>query len=1053
MQRLIKTLVLSFVLSRHASTQAAPPDKHHEVQVSPGHTLKLWFKPKYGWRAKSYDQRYPGCTRQQEHRVYTADAVGLPRMLNNPRNLHWLTDPQQAGQKALYIGQLGLAGGMPPSKRVMGRAKKDLGAIWIQATEQDKMRALQRALAQAQAGADFDSVYDQVFGEGSSEEIDLAIFDLTVGEVRELGNYSMLFPFLGEEQSQEQSKDAEKPVMHDEAGVVLSPTDLVDALYSPVESQKHQDVCRILRSKKYEAAYGKVLPLAAGLLYKSYVDGKDPQAYGLGVFWSCVLSDPQELVGIHQIALNMHCMEACGADAKGVLKKLHKPILNNITSWVLAAWGVKPHSGGWGQPSITTGPLLSVLEKVWCACPCVLSYGPLAQGALSRLREWKKLPRMAEKAAIGTLARLARLVDGAWPPAISKALLDNVLAGCKHGSWEVRQAAAGACAQALEIQCSEEGWQGILEALTRLCKDSDHYVRQAAAEGLSKVLETQCSEEAWNAKVQALKDLSRDGGWYVRSAAAEGLSKGLSVKSEKAVWHAILEILTGLCKDEDWYVRKTAAWGLSRGLEGICSEEAWHAILETLTGLCRDEHFEVCEAAAGGLSKALGGKCSQQAWQGRVQAFMPLCKDEHWQVREAGARGLSKGLEHPCSDEVWKTILEVLMPLCKDEHWKVRRASASACSKGLETQCSDEGWQAIVETLTFLCKDSDHNVGKEASEGLSKVLEGACSEEAWKGGVQALVRLCKDEHTWVRCAGAEGLSKALKGACSEEAWKGRVRVLADLCKDEHTWVRCAGAVSLSNALEGACSEEGWQAVVEALKSFCKEDSEWVRQAAVGALPKGVDGKCSKEAWQVRVEALKGLCKDEDHSVRRAVAESLSKALEAEACSEKDWQGIVEALAGLCKDKNPSVRQAGAVALSKALEGGTCSEEGWQGILEALACLLKDRHVSVRQAAEQALVQAMGKQELLVRTLMRSESPSLNLIEAIATYNTCLILLPAKCDPKVSERIQRAFSQERKKRGWPEALLSVRDLPPMASLSKQAGNKTDAPSKEGKSMSK
>ena len=887
MQRLLQVWLLLSVLSGQVDTQAAPPDKHHEVQISPGHTLKLWFKPKYGWRAKSYDQRYPGCTRQQEHRVYTADGVSMPDLLKNPNNLHWLSDPEEAGGKALYIGHLGLSGGMPPSKRVMGRAKKDLSAIAVQATEQGKMDALRRELAQAEENADFDGVYEKVFDERSSEQADLAIFDLTVGEVRELSNYSEFFAVGGlGGQDEEKARDAE------DEDSVLGPADLVEGLYAPVQSHQHQTACKLLKSKKYEPAYSKVLPLTAGLLYKKYTDGEDAEAYGLHVFWHHVLSDPRELVGIHQVALNMRCMEACDADDKGVLAKLHKPILNDITSWVLAAFEVKSEAYRDFQSRRTitcTVPLLPVLEGLWGACPYVLAYGPLVEGVLDTLRNWKKNPQVSQEEALGTLGTLVSLLGAAWPSDLRQAILDYVLISCKRGSEDLNRVAIAGLSKALETQCSDQARKAILEALTGVCKGSDRDLCQAA---LSKALEEGCSEEDWK---------------------------------------AIVRTLTNLCKeDTEWTY--SAVGGLEE-LEQAYPEEVWDARIEVLTGLCKDDSIHVRYAAAGACSKALETQCSEQARKAIVEALTHLCKDDSEWVRSAAPGGLSKALETQCSEQAREAIVQTLISLCRDGNYSVRLAAAGGLSKALETQYSDEGSKGIVQVLTHLCKD-----GSE----------------------------------WVRSAAAGSLSKALEGACSQEAWHAIVQTLISLCKDENFSVRLAAGGGLSKALETQYSDEGSKGIVQVLTHLCKDDSEWVRLEAAGGLSEALKIPCSDEAWNAILETLKNLCKDEERKVR--------------------------------------------------------------------------------EAADQALARAMDQQDLLVRVLMDSELFSPTLTQIIATYNPCLTL-PAKFDSKVSEHIEQAFAQERHKRGWPKALLGVRDLPPMASLSKQAGNKTDAPSKEVKSMSK
>ena len=190
-QHIKKPLLLVTALCMgHSSIHAAPPQDHLTISQT-RQKLCFWFNPKHGWRAKSYDQRYPGCTRQQIHRVYTADGISLPDLLRHPNNLHWLPDPQEPNKQALYVGRLGLPGGMP-SRRVAERASKDLKQIVLKAVQQDKTCRLQVAMQQAGSNEDFSHVYEKVFGEDSSEQEGakhLAIFDLTVGEVRELSNY------------------------------------------------------------------------------------------------------------------------------------------------------------------------------------------------------------------------------------------------------------------------------------------------------------------------------------------------------------------------------------------------------------------------------------------------------------------------------------------------------------------------------------------------------------------------------------------------------------------------------------------------------------------------------------------------------------------------------------------------------------------------------------------------------------------------------------------------------------------------------------------------
>ena len=792
------------------------------------------------------------------------------------------------------------------------------------------------------------------------------------------------------------------------------------SLYAPAHDEVHKRACEVLQQRKYDVRYRQVLPLTAGLLYRKYMDGEDHEAYGLRLFWRYVLSDPQELVGIHQVVLNMRCMEACGADTKGALLKLHKPILDDITSWVLAAWGVRAKLG-------LTPALLPVLEEVWPTCPCVLSYKTLAEGVLRKLKGWKKLPQLSEKAALGTLRTLERLANAAWPLTVQEALWDYVLTGCKHISEDIRQAVERQLSQVLEGVYSKEAWQdrakvlidfckdrhwevrygvainlskrledaysgeawkGIAEVFISLCKDDCQWVREAVAFGLSKVLERACSEEGWKGIVEALTGLCKDRDDGVREVAACGLSEGLGKKCLEEAWKAIVQTLKSVCEDEDYGVRYAAAEGLSKALGSACSEESWKGILEDLKGLCKDEH--VRKAASEGLSKALEG-VSEQAWKGRVEVLASFCKDDH--VRQAAAESLSKALEG-VSEEAWQGRLEVLTDLCKDEDWRVRHAAQGSLSKSLESGCSGEAWKGRVEALTGLCRDQHWEVRYAAAVGLSKGLESTYSEEGWKSVAQALTSLAKDGSEWVREAATFGLSKVLEKVCSQEDWEVTVEALTDRCKDEGASVREVAAFGLSESLEGAYSEEAWKGIVATLTSFCKDEDDSVREAGAFGLSKALEGACSEEAWKSRVEVLTGLCEDDSEWVREAASEGLSKglarcsgqarasmvasfrvlcqdkseyvrktavsalsrALEA-GCSEASWQAIITSFRGLCQDSNRDVCWAASEGLSKALEG-TCSEEGWRGRLDVFRDLCQDSNQDVRWAGAFGLSKAL-----------------------------------------------------------------------------------------------
>ena len=856
---------------------------------------------------------------------------------------------------------------------------------------------------------------------------------------------------------------------------------MAQSLYAPTHERVYKRACRVLQQRKYDVRYRQVLPLTAGLLYQQYVDGEDDQAYGLHLFWHHVLSDPQELVGIHQVVLNMRCMEACSADTRGVLGKLHKPILDDITSWLLAAWDVRFDVDYWGKP-VTTVPLLPLLEPVCPTCLHVLAYRPLVEGVLMKLGKWKKLPQLSEQVALGTLRTLTRLFSGAWPLPVQEALSDYALLGCQHTSWRVRQgeacalskmlqspcsnvrqraimasltglckddvewvrkAAAEALARVLKSVCSAARWQTIILYLTSLCKDEERWVRQAAAAGLSQALEGACSQERWHTRVATLRNLCQDDSEWVRRAATVSLSKGLEGTYAEASRQGILKSLKALCRDKCDHVRSAAAKGLSKALGVVSSDEAWQDILEILKALCRDKSDHVRSEAAAGLSKALEDPCSDDAWQAIVASLRALCHDNRYHVLSEAALGLSKALEGPCSEEAWQARLEVLRDLCEDQQGWVRYGAAKSLLKGLEGRYAEEFWEVRIEALMVLCEDSNNSVRRKGVEGVVKILERQCTEETKQVRLKKFTSLCQHAQAIVRCSAAWGLSQTLEGVDSETGQQAILKTLRALCQDEHCSVRSAALGGLSKALASGWSKPSWQAILATLTYLCRDKVCLVRKAAAEGLSQALKSNPSEEGWQGIVASLASLCQDRDSDVRKAAASGLSKSLES-PCSEEHWRARIATLRGLCMNHDARVRVAVAAAWPKGLTR-KCSQETWQAMLVTLINLLQDSDSDVRRAADQALVEAMRQKELLAQILidqdgqMRAQKPSQAfykhflwcskpksrakkatppaLIKVIVTHSPCLVL-PATCDAQVSRRIKAHFAEERKVRGWP-----------------------------------
>ena len=764
---------------------------------------------------------------------------------------------------------------------------------------------------------------------------------------------------------------------------------ITQSLYRPAHVQTHKEVRKVLQEYKYEMRYRQVLPLTAGLLYRKYADDEDHEAYGLRLFWSYVLSDPKDLIGIYQAVLNIRCMEACRADVDSVLEELHKPILADITSWVLAAWNVRPRLDNLGKPLTTTLPLLNLLEDVWRTCPCVLSYQLLVGDVLSKLHQWKKSAQVPPRVMLSTLATLDRLSGPAWPQVVKEVVLDYVLLACKHHDGYVRQAATKGLAATLKIGVVKQTWRAALEALARLCKDRDQSVRYAAVEELSKALESQHKEDLWIGILGTLVDVCKQANWSLREMVVQGLVHSLDRKTSEEAWIAVLKMLTSLsgdanwevrqavvqglawallgsgewearvgalvdfCKDKRWSVRQIAIAGLSEALKGGCPDLAWKAIVRVMVGFSRDRNESVRQTIAQGLSIALEGK-PEEASKGILDVLMHLCKDDAEKVRRAAVGGLVTILQEPCSEGIRQATVAALTRLAKDEVKSIRRAAAKGLSRALEQD--PEGAEGIVKCLNELREDMDPFVRKVAVKGLSAGLDSK-PEEPWSIQVAMLKNHAKHSISEVSVA-CEILSKNLEGNCSKEVGRDIIGVLKPLSKVKNSDICCAAIASLSKALERPCYKRECEAIIQDLKGLCKEASWIVRCAAVKGLSQAFKVQSEKQL-QAITEILISLSQDKHKCVREAVAVGLAQALACK-CSDQVWNKIVATLTPFSMDRDSDMRYAGVVGLSAALQPRR-SDGAWIAIVENLIDICKDQDKHIRKAATVGLSKALEEQ--------------------------------------------------------------------------------------------
>ncbi|ETO20028.1 hypothetical protein RFI_17189, partial [Reticulomyxa filosa] len=114
---------------------------------------------------------------------------------------------------------------------------------------------------------------------------------------------------------------------------------LVHCLYQPIKSNDHKQV---LINEQLNPKYSMIIPFMAGILYDFIENKKDPDGSGLLSFWKLLhFSSFCQLSPVHQMILNMRCLDVCKADAESKflssqLRNCHKNLINSFKSFLIA---------------------------------------------------------------------------------------------------------------------------------------------------------------------------------------------------------------------------------------------------------------------------------------------------------------------------------------------------------------------------------------------------------------------------------------------------------------------------------------------------------------------------------------------------------------------------------------------------------------------------------------------------------------------------------------------------------------------------------------------
>jgi ankyrin repeat protein/HEAT repeat protein len=711
------------------------------------------------------------------------------------------------------------------------------------------------------------------------------------------------------------------------------------------DSQEQKLGKAFLSSHKYQSQYQVMLSFMAAEVSEKQGDE------GITKLLRIINEGPQDIVGLHQLILELRCLNEYLLLYPKLPEALEKEFecMSRLNKWIQQ-----------GLEEVRMykykAKLLNILIDALQGMPAVAKE---AQGVLELLSVAGDKEGDVRDVAIKALGELVKIA-----PEHAPKILSTLLNAAVDKDWNVRFAAIKGLGKLVKVAAGHA--PEILPTLLRAAVDKDRGVCSSARDALvelakiapehaPKILSTLLNaavDKDWNvrfAAIRALGDLAKaspdhapeilptllraavDKDRGVCSAARDALVELAKVAPGHAL--EILPTLLSAAVDQESGVRYAAIKALVKLLKASPNQAP--EILPILLIAAGDKETFVRKAASDDIDKLV------RVASGHATILPLLVRavgDKDWQVCEAALRGLGELVK--VSPGHAPEILPLLVIAVGDENESVRKAAIHALGELVKVSAGHA--PKILPLLLNAVGDKNEYVRSAAIKALGelvKVAPGHASEI-----LPTFLSAAGDEGAWVSSAATHALGELVK--VSPEHASEILPVLVKAAGAKDFWVSSFAIGALSELVKVAPSHA--PEILPTLLSAAGDEKWIVREAAIRALSELV--KIAPEHVPKILPVLVKAAGDADYRVRSAARGALEALVKASPGHASEILPVLVKAAG---DADYRVSSAAIAALGELVK---VSPGHAPEILPLLVIAVGDENESVRKAAIHALVE-------------------------------------------------------------------------------------------------
>ncbi|CAF1192866.1 unnamed protein product [Adineta steineri] len=673
---------------------------------------------------------------------------------------------------------------------------------------------------------------------------------------------------------------------------------LVKALDGACDQKKK--AIDFIKTHKYNQRYEFIFTFVSGLVNDySNIHCRD-------FFWTTLLEEPLDLIGIRHAQVIICCLEDADCDTS---IPQYRQLINLIIKWINyiiymtddalihpLADSLRRSPSLVNQPEIVdafiklythkNSKIRSSVSKFISVLPITHSYEALIQLHITALVKkagyircsvlWP-LARLAAKAATNEI--IHRLIN----------LLDDT-------NNEVRKRACYTLGRMGDKAATNE----VIHRLIHLLDDPDNKVTLSALEALLKLDAKEATNEAIHRLISLLNDTNNN----VRESAF-----GILVRlDEKAAKYEAIHQLISLLNDTDSKIRKSAFGVLLRLGEKAATNETTHRLLRLLD----DNHSEVRKHTCYILG-AIGDKAATNAM---IYKFINLLDDTNYEVRKSACHALARMGNKAATNEAAHRLIRLL----DDTDNEVRKHACSTLGAMGDKVATNE----MIHKFINLLDDTNYEVRKSACHALGRIDNKATINEV----IHKLISLLDDTDNELRKHVCSTLGSMGDKAATNEV----MHKLISLLDDTDNKIKESACYALVKMGDKAAIDE----VIHKFISLLDDTDYGVKKSACYALGEMHDKAAKNEV----IYRLIILLDDTDCGVRKSACYALVNMGDEAATNE-----VIHRLIRLLGDTDNEVRDSAGYALVRMGDKVPIND-----VIHQLISLIGDAKYDVRKSA-------------------------------------------------------------------------------------------------------